>query len=338
MSRVARRIRMGARTAAIPGPTRFSVEQHAIETALRGRASRKARAHLRRMEPVVLLTPRWSASARFLEDLALDLAVGEPTVGCRTVDLRPLKDRSVGEAWQFVQHVLTQLGQRGWSQRRPQSVVDRRGFRWSLEQLLEEVHHEAPHRVALLAHGAQHLPVEVIEDLATAWEDYTERHPEGRRLTLLLAGSQAARWLKVAPPPAGPGGLWRGRGRRRHRRAGRAHALRHLEEVARFTGGIPSLVEAVGRAARTHGELPLRPTELLQSMGRLADEMRGAVDIVAASDPLADRLFELLDGEPAQARPEVDMALVQAGLVRELRVGGDAQVALRAPAIAALVG
>lgn len=339
MSRVARRIRMGARTAAIPGPTRFSVEQHAIETALRGRASRKARAHLRRMEPVVLLTPRWSASARFLEDLALDLAVGEPTVGCRTVDLRPLKDRSVGEAWQFVQHVLTQLGQRGWSQRRPQSVVDRRGFRWSLEQLLEEVHHEAPHRVALLAHGAQHLPVEVIEDLATAWEDYTERHPEGRRLTLLLAGSQAARWLKVGAAPQLDLADY-GEAEAAAAIVGRAGPmpLRHLEEVARFTGGIPSLVEAVGRAARTHGELPLRPNELLQSMGRLADEMRGAVDIVAASDPLADRLFELLDGEPAQARPEVDMALVQAGLVRELRVGGDAQVALRAPAIAALVG
>ncbi len=339
MSRLARRIRMGARTGSRPAPARFNPEQHYLETALRGRAARKARAHLRRMEPVVLLTPRWGASARFLEDLALDLAVGEPAIGCRTVDLRPLKDRSAGEAWQYIQHVFGKLGQRGWRGRPPTTIADRRGFRWSLEQLVEEVHASAPHRVALLAHGAEHLPFDVIEDLTSAWDEYTERHPEGRRLTLLLAGSRAARWLRVGDAPRLDLADF-GEAEAAAAIVGQAGPmpLRHLEQVARFTGGIPSLVDAVGAAARERGTLPLRRADLIGSMGRLADEMRGAVDIVAACDPLADRLHALIDGAAAVQQPEVDGPLLQAGLLREVRAPGGDQVALRAPAIAALVG
>lgn len=339
MTRLARRIQMGARAGVSPEQARFNPEQHFLETALRGRTARAARAHLRRMEPVVLFAPRWSASMRFLEDLALDLAVGEPAVGCRTVDLRPLKDRSRGEVWQFLQHVFSQLGQRGWRGRAPGTVVDRRGFRWSMEQLLEEVHAAAPHRVALLAHGAEHLPLDVIEDLTSTWDEYTDRHPEGRRLTLLLAGSRAARWLRVGDAPRLDLADF-GEAEAAAAIVGRAGPmpLRHLEEVARFTGGIPSLVEAVGDRAREAGSLPLRRSDLLVSMGRLADEMRGAVDIVAASDPLADRLHALIDGAPARRVAGVDDPLLQAGLLKEVRAPGGDRVALRAPAIAALVG
>lgn len=339
MSRIARRIRMGSRSCPSPGEGALRAEQHFLDTALRGRAARKVRAHLRRMEPVVLLTPRWGSAPGFLEDLSLDLAVGEPSVGCRTVDLSPLQGRSSGECWQFLHHALAQLGQRGWRRSTPTSVVDRRGFRWTLEQTLAEVHESAPHRVALLAHGADHLPIDVIEDLTTVWEAYTARNPAGRRITLLLSGSRAAHWLSIGDAPqvdladfceseaaaaivgrAGP------------------LPLRHLAEVARFTGGIPSLVEAVGGSARREGSLPVRREELIGSMGRIADEMRGAVDIVAASDYLADRLHALLDGDSATMEPEVDVPLVRAGLLRELRVTGSPQVALRAPAIAALLG
>ena len=45
-------------------------------------------------------------------------------------------------------------------------VADRGGFRYALSALIEEAHESAPHAVALLAHGAEHAPAEVIEDLA----------------------------------------------------------------------------------------------------------------------------------------------------------------------------
>ena len=69
--------------------TTFDGTQHYVEDALRGRAARRIRLHVRRMEPVAVCTPRWSEPAAFLEDLALDLArpVREP------IDLAPLLKR-----------------------------------------------------------------------------------------------------------------------------------------------------------------------------------------------------------------------------------------------------
>lgn len=339
MSRLARRIQMTEHLGARRVREDAVSSQHRLDTALRSKAARKVRAHLRRMEPVVLFAPRWSAAGRFLEELSLDLAVGEPAIGCRTLDLRPLKDRPSQSCWQFLLHALQRLGRRGWSPQGPQTVVDRRGFRWALEQVLEAVHDEAPHRVALLAHGAEYLPVEVLADLAQGLEAYAARHRDAPRMTMLLAGSSAARWLAVGDAPKIDLADF-GESEAASAIVGRAGPLpiRHLEEVARFTGGIPSLVEAVGHTARSQGTLPLQQDALLGSLGRVADEMRGAVDIVAASDNLADRLHSLLDGEPTRWEASVDAPLLQAGLLREVRATGGRQVALRAPAIAALVG
>lgn len=335
MTRLARRIRQ-----AQGGPgLRFDPEQRFLETALRGRTARKARAHLRRMEPVVVFTPRWGGVGRFMEDLALDLAVGEPAVGCRTVGFQPLQGRPLAECWQFVHHLFGQLGQRGWTTRAPTSIADRRGFQWALEQALEEAHRSAPHRVALLAHGAEHLPVEILEDVTSAWRDYAERHADARRATLLLAGSSAAPWLHIGDAPRVDLADY-GEAEAAAAIVGRAGPLplRHLERVARFTGGVPAAVETVGAAARKLGGLPSRPDELVAALGPLGDEMRGAVDIVAAHDHLSDRLHDLLSGEPLPAAPEVDEPLIMAGLARTVRTAGGDATTLRAPAIATLVG
>ncbi len=339
MSRLARRIQMTEHLAAPRARGDVRSPHQRLDTALRSKAARKVRTHLRRMEPVVLFTPRWSAAGRFLEELSLDLAVGEPAIGCRALDLRPLKDRPSQACWQFLLHAVQRLGRRGWSFRGPQTVVDRRGFRWALEQVLESVHAGAPHRVALLAHGAEYLPVEVLSDLTQVLEEYAARHRDAPRMTMLLAGSSAASWLCVGDAPQVDLADF-GESEAASAIVGRAGPLplRHLEEVARFTGGIPSLVEAVGRSVQNGGTLPTQQDALLGSLGRVADEMRGAVDIVAASDSLADRLHSLLDGEPTRWESSVDAPLLQAGLLREVRVTGGRQVALRAPAIAALVG
>jgi hypothetical protein len=218
-------------------------------------------------------------------------------------------------------------------------VVDRGGFRFAIQALLEDAHRTAAHDVALLATGAQHAPVEVIEDLNAAWLAYRAAHPEGSRCTLLLTvpsgtgplGFGAASTVELVDlaesEVAGEIGAESG-----------ALSPWQIEDVARFTGGIPGLVQAIGAQIRSGGGLPTDRELLLHSVGGLADEMRGAVDIVTMNNRLAERLDGLLDGRPAPLEPGIDRQLEMAGLIRSVRAHGMDQVALRAPAIATLVG
>ncbi len=318
---------------------RFDPNQHRLEAALRGRVGRRVRASLRRMEPVLLSVPRWSQPERFLEELALDLAVGQPGMGCRTVDLSPLKGRRASEAWQFTLHLFAQLGRREWKRGAPMMVAHRNGFRYALSQLLEEAHRCASHPVALLAHGAQHLPVEIVTDLRTVWNDYWNAHPEGARCTLLLAtavGTDSVGidgMVHVDLVDYGPGEATL------HIHDGTyGTSSSQLVRAVHFTGGIPGLVDAVGQLRRTRRDLPVDNDVLLYSLGNLVDEIRGAVDIVNMDSALSDRLYRLSDGKPALARPDVDAPLREAGLVRLFRAHGAEHVVIRAPAIGTLMG
>lgn len=321
------------------GPDQLlEVGREAFDTSPRARAARSARAALRRMEPVVLLAPRWSATERFLEDLAQDLAVGEPTVACRVVGFRHLQGRGVVEAWRHTLQLLGRLVDGAPRAELPSGVADRRGFRWALDELLETIHEKAMHRTALLAHGCDALPVELLDDLVAAWRDYYARHPEHRRVTSLFAAADTARWLAVEGRPiiyladyAETEALAAMVGR-----AG-PKPLRSLERAARFTGGIPALVERLADYARVGGALPSRPKEILDALGGLAEELRGAVDIVCAHELLAERLASLQHGEPTPMVPELDRQLITAGLLRPLRTARGPEVALRAPAIALFV-
>jgi hypothetical protein len=324
--------------ARIAAPSAFDTSQHFVEEAMRSRTARRVRLHVRRMEPVAVRTPRWSEPASFLEDLALDLAVGEPGVGCRTVNLRPLKGRRASESWQFTLHVFAQLGRREWRHRPPAMVADRGGFRFALTQLIEEAHHSAPHPVALLAHGVEFAPMEVIEDLARVWGEYARRHPSGRRATLLLAGTAEQSWWPLADAPQVDLVDF-----------GAAEAaaaivgqmgdtpISMLQRAAHFSGGVPGIVGAVGNRLRMEAMLPDQDDALLASLGSVADEIRGAVDIVHMDSGLADRLYDLVAGEPVTRVPEVDDALVMAGLIRTVKGHGEDKVQLRAPAIATLL-
>jgi hypothetical protein len=315
---------------------RFDPDQHQLEQGLRGRAARRIRTHVRKMCPVLVRAPRWSHPAGFLEQLALDLAVGLPGVGCRTVDLRPLKGRKASEAWQFTLHAFSQLGRRDWSRETPTMVVDRGGFRYALHALLEEAHRSAHHDVALLGHGAEHLPVEVIEDLSEAWMSYRAAHPEGARCTLLLTFSAGVGDVQVGNSATielvdlGEGEATEIIG------AGQISADR-AREVARFTGGIPGLVDAASARVRGGQVLPTEQDHLLHSLGPVVDEIRGAVDIVQMDTAVADRLDSLLGGAPALLNPMVDRPLQLAGLIRPVRAHGKPHVTLRAPAIATLL-
>jgi hypothetical protein len=316
---------------------RFDPAQHLLEHGLRGRAARSIRTHLRQMRPVVVRAPRWSSPARFLEQLALDLAVGFPGVGCRTVDLRPMKGRKASEAWQFTLHAFSQLGRQEWSRETPTMVVDRGGFRFALERLLQRAHAHAQRDIALLAHGAEHLPVEIIEDLGAAWEGYRASHPEAPRCTLLLTVSAGAGTIRLGG--ADIIDLVDLGESESVARIGTASGLSatQIRDVARFTGGIPGLVDAAGERLRADGRLPHDADVLLHSLGPLVDEIRGAVDIIQMDGAAADRLDQLGDGGAHLSDPGLDGPLKMAGLIRPVRTRGEPHVAIRAPAIAALL-
>lgn len=332
MSRLSRRLEILRQTQL---EARFDPDQHFIEAALRGRTARKVRTHLRRMEPLVLLTPRWSRPQGFLEDIALDLAVGEPAVGCRTVSFRPLKGRSTAEAWNFMLGVFQQML---WKQPGlPMMVAGRRGFHTAAMDLLKRTQDECPDRVALLAHGAENLPIDALEDLSEIWARFADMTPTDRRATILVAGSiDASVHLAEA-------------GRLQLQDYGEAEAAAaiigrsgpapraNLESAARFSGGIPAVVEALGRGSRDHGGVPRSRAGLVRALGPLAEEIRFAIDIANADSMLSDRLEQLLSGEPLLEVPEVDKPLMMAGLLRRVRMPGEDRVLLRAPAIGAIV-
>ncbi len=316
----------------------FDGAQHFIEDALRGRTARAVRLHIRRMEPLAVRTPRWSEPAAFLEDLALDLAVGNPGVGCRTVDLRPLKGRQASESWQFTLHVFAQLGRREWRHQPPAIVADRWGFRFALAGLIEEAHLNAPNHVALLAHGAEHAPPEIVEDLLDVWAEYAERYPADRRATMLLAGTVATDWcLASGPLPVDLLDYGAAEAAAAIVSAAGEVPLSTLQKAAHFSGGIPKLVRAMGERCRKSPFLPDEGDAILSSLGPAADEIRGAVDIVHMDSALADRLYDLASGESLPHAPEVDDALTMAGLIRRVKAHGEVHVRLRAPAIGTLL-
>jgi hypothetical protein len=316
----------------------FDPEQHFLESALRGRTARRVRANLRRMEPVILLTPRWSRSQTFLEDLAMDLAVNTPPVGCRTVSFRPLKGKGETDAWVYCLAVLAQLSVDRWTEARAPLVVSRLGFRSAAVELLLRAQDRPGARVALLGHAAEHLPFETLLDLSTAWHDFSALQPQGRRTTLLLAATVDAPHIQL------------GDARRIMlddlgeaeaaatlvARVGLASPMR-LETAARFTGGVPDIVDRLGTGARELGQLPSSASGMVRALGPLADEIRCAVDIASADPIVAERLDMFLEGEALDEEAAVDRTLVMAGLLRRTSVAGTPKIVLRAPAIGDMI-
>lgn len=319
----------------------FDAAQPLLEVAVRERSARKVRAHLRRMEAVVLVTPRWSRPQGFLEGIAMDLAVSRPALSCRTASLRHLKGRTVTEAWRSALGLISQLAGTNASALQLAVPGSRQGFRHTVTALMTRVNELATGPSALLCHGAEYLPLEALEDLSLGWLDFAEAHPDraDRRVTLMLAGC-------VDVPIFDLGGAPRvtltdyGEAEAAAALVGQTGpAVRMLlEGAARFTGGVPAMVDALGEGARRLGAIPRSQSGLIRALGPIADEIRGAVDIVAADSHVAERLDQLSGGEPREEEPSLDAPLLTAGLVRRVRTPGVPSVMLRAPAIGQLLG
>jgi hypothetical protein len=317
--------------------TAVSEERRFDEAAVRGRTARKVRSSLRRLDPVALVTPRWSAPQAFLEDVALDLAVGGNGPGCRTVSLRPVEGRSVPDAWNFCLRMLAGLAGPAWSMRPMPIVADRRGFVHVAAALLEAAHENAQEPMALLAHGVHHLPVEVLEDLSHALSEYLRCVGDARRVTVLLAGAVETPTLSVhGAVPVALTDFAEAEAQASVLTAAGPVAPEALARAVRFTGGVPALVNAVTAGVLQHGGIPRDDRELLGFMGGHVTDLRDAVGLALTVPAHAERLHLLLDGAPRTEEPALDGPLRTAGLVRGVRAPGPAQVQLRAPAIAAL--
>jgi len=317
----------GRRSVVHEGPLRR------VPEAPRTRTARRIRALLRRVERVALVTPRWSAPQAFLEDIALDLAVEEPGVACRTVGLRALRGRSTPEAWNYLLRVLADLD--GDAAGRPVPIVcTRAGFQTASAWLLERAHHASPRPVALLAWDAHHLPVDVLDDLLEAWASYQARVGEERRCGLLLGGAVNAPALRT--------GLSHHLDLGDYAEAEAAASmvlqmgplpLPLLRAAAQFSGGVPAIVHALGNGVVEHAVLPEDTESMFRCLGPMASEIRTAVSMALARPESADRFLALAAGTPLEEEP-VDAELVMTGLARRVGTGSVRRVELRSPALA----
>ena len=114
----------------------FDPDQYYLESARRGRTARKLRHHLRRMTPVVLATPRWSQAHRFLDEITVDLAVGEPRIEARTLSMAPVQGRTVHESRAWLLRGIMEFCSLDL-QGPVTQAVDRNGFRHVLAELLD---------------------------------------------------------------------------------------------------------------------------------------------------------------------------------------------------------
>lgn len=325
MHRLDRRLRIlrGKRNGA------FDPNQYYLERAARARIARKVRLHLRRMDPVVLITPRWSEARAFLDDVALDLALGKPQIEARTLSMAPMVGRSVHESRTWLVRAVTEFV--GFPVDGPISqAVDRRGFRHVLGGLLEKA--DTGPRRALLIHHLEHLHVEALSDFVQVFEEYLGA-ADDRRLTLLLAGSVDVPAFEMA------GAV--------HVHLGDYSEVEAVERLAESTGptdrklleraidlvgGVPALLDRLGALAEQRGgRLPGSREDLFRALGPLADELRGALEIVLGDVKLVARFEHIAQGGAVPYDPDRDLPLVRAGVVEHRPGGSVAKVGVRAP-------
>ncbi|MEZ4238515.1 MAG: hypothetical protein R3F59_20650 [Myxococcota bacterium] len=314
----------------------FDTDQYYLEQAVRARLARKARIRLRRMEPVVLVTPRWSQAQRFLDDVAVDLLVGDPIVRSRTLSLAPLAGRTPHQAWSWLVLALTEFCQLSLEGPAWQ-VVSRRGFRHVMRELFARA--DQGERRCLMIHGAEHLQVEALRDLVDLFGEHVRERRGPARFNLLVAGMIDA--PHFAFPDSDPLVL-------PDFAAGEALEVlvEHVgpEDEARLrtavdiVGGIPAMLDLLGtEAAGRIADLVADRAAVWRVLGAIATEVRRSFDIVAADEALLARMEAIARDGPQPLDPTCDEALLRAGLVlAQGQPDGSRRTAIRAPFLADL--
>jgi hypothetical protein len=310
----------------------FDPDQRYLEQAWRNRIARQVRVHARRMEPVTIVTPRWSQARRFLDDLSGDLLLGEPAVVARPLSLLPLQGRTPHQAWAWLVQAITEfcrlsLDGPAWQ------VVSRRGFRHVMAELFARA--EDGERRCLMIHGLEHIHVEALRDLISAFSEHVAQREGEARFNLLLCSGVDAEHFRF------PG----------FRRVvlsdyGDEEAVEalvehigpkergFLEGIVEVVGGVPAFIDVLGSQPQRLAEVVADPDSVWRVLGSAAVDLRSVVEI-ATADPDASARLEFLASEGSAPPAPTDHSLFDAGLVR--RDPLDGRTRLRSPLIAQLV-
>jgi hypothetical protein len=289
------------------------------------------RTHLRFGRPVVLVSPRWSQAAEFLDDLAVDLSLGDPSIQARTLSLAPLKGLTAHQGWGWLASAVAEFCQVHFEEGPAWQAVSRRGFREVMKELLARA--EGGRRRCLLLHHLEHLPIEALNDLLEVFSEHMEAFVDDRRFNLLFAGSMDAQYFDL--PRAARLELPDFSASEavdvlvEHLGPVDAH---RLQSVIAVVGGVPALLDAVGAGEVDDlAELVGNQESLWRMLGPLADEIRHALDIVNADPKLSTRLERLARLGPLPEEPVYDGQLQRAGLVRRRPQRHGAFTAVRTP-------
>lgn len=315
----------------------FDPNQYWFDGADRTRASRRVRVLLRAGQPVVLVTPRWSRPQQFLEDVASDLALGEPSITARTLNLAPLRGLGTHQAWAWLVAAVAEFCQASLGDSPAWQAVSRRGFRTVMKDLFERA--EGSRRRCLLIHGLEHVNVEALRDLVAVFREHLESTGSDRCFNLLFAGSHEAPVDEIGEavrvelqdfsPKEAVESLVEHLGPQDPSR---------LASVVGVIGGVPAMLDALGTGEESAlSALLVDREQLWRALGPVADELRSALDIVNADSDLSSRLEHLARQGPQPAEPERDERLLRAGLVRQRARMDGAHTEVRAPWFSDLV-
>lgn len=295
----------------------FDRDQYYLERAARARVARKVRFRVRRMEPVVLVTPRWSEARRFLDDVAVDLQIGEPMVRARTLSLHPLEGRTPHQAWSWLVIAMTEffalpLEGPAWQ------VVSRRGFRHVMRELFARA--DEGERRCLMIHGLEHIHVEALRDLLEVYGAHVRERLVEPRFDLLLAGSIDASHFEL---PGVDRLVLEDFSEREALEALVEHVgtddLARARAAVSVVGGIPAMVDVLGSEGSGRlADLASDRAVVWRVLGPVAVEVRRAYDIVASDEALLARIELIARKGPQVPDPTRDEALTRAGLVRQI--------------------
>jgi hypothetical protein len=234
----------------------------------RSRVARKVRCYLMQLRAVALVAPRWSDPSTFLQEIADDLF---PAIRCQIISARSMVGRTEREAWNFLLHALNHLSFEGADTRPVPMVIDERGFETAVEQALYLASQEdIP--TALVIQNAEHLPVQTLEMLGRKWVSQQTFN----RCTLLVSASVATPALSLTEGP------WieledfteQESIRRLQQRSGTA-PQELIRSAARFSGGIPSLVDVIADSLRQN-RWPTSRGGWIEVLGEFTEELKAA--------------------------------------------------------------
>lgn len=312
----------------------FDPNQYYFEESPRTRLWRAGRFWLRSGAPVILIAPRWTSVSLFLDDLATDVALGDPTIKARTLGMHGLKGLTVHQAWAWLATAVAEFCQVSIADGTGSPLwqaVSRRGFKEVLSEILRRA--EGGRRRCLMLHGVQHAPVEALQDLLEVFEEHTRTFGNDRVVNLLFAGSFDAPHLAL-------------RGARRaelpdysHEEAIEALVEYHgpeipedrLRNVVTVVGGVPAFIDALGEVDPDQFVHFLQDRNALwQHLGPVGDQVRMALDLVAADSTLSNRMERLARVGDLPEEP-IDRTLLEAGLVKRNQHRYQATTTIRAP-------